>query len=179
MWHGIVGGFFSIVTFKHYVDTLGNPPVWAKFIVLHNTAPPTLKMRPKGFSHQNMIDLQSYYRDTKGWSAGPHLFIDDNGIWVFTPLKLTGVHSPSWNGQSWGVEMLGDYDTDIFTSGRGAKVRDNAVAAIAILDKWANLDSSTLRRHGEDPNTTHTNCPGHNVSKPDMIARIHSYKASL
>ena len=55
------------------------------------------------------------------------LFVDDKQIWVFTPLNLSGVHSPSWNKIAMGVEMLGDYSKEKFDSGRGLKVQQNAV----------------------------------------------------
>jgi hypothetical protein len=45
------------------------------------------------------------------WSAGPHLFIADHLIWVFTALGTRGVHSPSWNA-IWWVELVGDYSTE-------------------------------------------------------------------
>jgi rhodanese-related sulfurtransferase len=84
---------------------------------------------------------------------------------------VSGVHSPSWNSIALGVEMLGDYDKDAFDSGRGAKVRDNAVAAMATLSAVLGLDPNTMRLHREDPATTHA-CPGKNVKKLDVIQRV-------
>jgi hypothetical protein len=74
---------------------------------------------------------------------------------VFTPLNLSGVHSPSWNKVALGVEMLGDYQTEAFDSGRGRAVHDNAVAAIATLSAVLAIDPETMRLHREDPETTH------------------------
>ena len=45
-----------------------------------------------------MRNLEAYYRDEQDWSAGPHLFVADDLIWVFTPLRTSWVHSPSWDG---------------------------------------------------------------------------------
>ena len=76
-----------------------------------------------------MQNLQHYYRDTQHWSAGPHLFIADDLIWVFTPLDTPGVHSPSWNAISWGVELVGDYTTEELSPG----VQGNATQGLAAL----------------------------------------------
>jgi hypothetical protein len=144
-----------------------------QFCVLHNTSEPTLAQRPAGLTIEHIHNLESFYRDTQHWSAGPHLFVDQNGIWVFTPLTVPGVHSPSWNRCSWGIEMLGEYETEAFDSGPGAQVAHNAVCALATLHAWANLDSHSLRFHKEDVRTTHQSCPGRNVVKADVIQRVH------
>jgi hypothetical protein len=112
-----------------------------------------------------------YYRAEMNWSAGPHLFCDDHQIWVFTPLTTPGVHSPSWNKLAIGVEMLGDYDTDVFTSGRGLSVRQNAQSAIATLCRVFHWPADIIRLHREDPLTTH-HCPGNNVVKADVIQEV-------
>jgi len=104
------------------------------------------------------------------WSAGPHLFVADDLIWVFTPLTTSGVHSPSWNAISWGVEIVGEYEQETFA---GA-IKSNAVDALAILHAALGLDPKTLRFHKEDPLTTHKSCPGRNVVKPDLIAAVES-----
>lgn len=140
-------------------------------MVLHNTASPTLSDRPKGFTRQHITNLETFYRDTKGWNAGPHLFVDDRQIWVFTPLTMSGVHSPSWNKLALGVEMLGDYAAESFSDGRGLSVRKNAVCAISTLCAVLGLNPDTMKLHKEDPITKH-NCPGKNVDKNEFIAEV-------
>ena len=93
-------------------------------------------------------------------------------IWVFTPLTVSGVHSPSWNKIALGFEMLGDYQSEDFTSGRGADVRDNAVAAVATVSAVLGLDPDGMMLHKEDPATTHKTCPGKTVDKADFIKRV-------
>lgn len=171
-WKGIVGKRFSADEFHAYVNGLTWKSWKPGFVVLHNTAAPSLRQRPQGFTDQHIQNLVTYYRDTQKWSAGPHLFVDDNGIWVFTPLTTPGTHAFSWNPHSIGVEMLGDYAKESFTEGRGAKVRHNAVCAIASLCERLNIDSSTLRLHKENPETDH-DCPGKNVVKADFIKSVH------
>jgi hypothetical protein len=171
-WKPIVGLSFQPDEFASYCQSLHWTAWRPSFIVLHNTAVPTLASRPGGLTNQNILDLEIYYRDTMHWSAGPHLFVDDRQIWVFTPLTTPGVHSPSWNHIALGVEMLGDYDGEAFDSGRGLAVQQHAVAALATLSSVLGLDPKTIRLHKEDPETTHTGCPGKHVVKAAVIADV-------
>lgn len=167
-WKGIIGRSFNLEAFDNYLHTL----IWntwrPSFIVLHNTAVPSLTQRPNGFTDEHIKNLERYYRDTQRWKSGPHLFISDLAIHVFTPLTLSGTHSPSWNKMSIGIEMLGDYSKESFTDGRGLQVRNNTIAAIASICAVLGIDPGTLKLHKEDKLTTH-NCPGKNVIKSDLI----------
>lgn len=172
-WKGIINQNFTPESFLEYVRGL----VWdewvPEFITLHHTAEPSLANRPQGFNQRSMLGLQSYYRDEQGWSAGPHLFVDDQpaGIWVFTPLTVQGVHAVSFNRESLGLEMLGNYDLEDFDSGRGALVRNNAVVAIAILSLTLGIDPESMMCHRDDPKTTKS-CPGNNVDKAAFILAV-------
>jgi hypothetical protein len=170
-WKGIVGNSYAPDEFDRYCHELQWTAWRPSFIVLHNTGVPSLGQRPNGFTKQHIKNLEGYYRDTQKWKAGPHLFIDDRQIWVFTPLTVSGTHSPSWNKVALGIEMLGDYDKDAFDTGRGAKVRDNTIAAIATLSAILGLQPTSMRIHREDPLTTHA-CPGKNVRKLEVIQRV-------
>ena len=170
-WKGIVGKAFSPEEFDEYCHHLQWTAWRPSFIVLHNTAIPSLAQRPNGFSPQTIKGLESFYRDTQKWSAGPHLFIDDKKIWVFTPLTVSGVHSPSWNKLALGIEMLGDYSKESFNTARGLKVRKSAIAAMATLCGILGLDPQGIRLHREDPLTTHA-CPGANVRKLEVIQEV-------
>jgi N-acetylmuramoyl-L-alanine amidase-like protein len=163
-WKGIVGQGFDRAGFAAYVSTLTLSTWRPQFVVLHNTAVPTLAQWHSVPGAQRMKNLESFYRDTQHWSAGPHLFVADDLIWAFTPLTTSGVHSPSWNSMSWGVEMVGDYNVEPFE----AAVRGNTLSALATLHALLGLDPQTLRLHKEDPKTTH-DCPGKHVSKTDII----------
>jgi N-acetylmuramoyl-L-alanine amidase CwlA len=173
-WKPIVGLSFDATSFDVYCKSLTWPTWRPNFIVVHNTAVPNLAQRPNGFTRQHIQNLVGYYRDQQKWSAGPHLFVDDKQIWVFTPLTTTGRHSPAWNAISLGVEMLGDYQQDDFDAGRGAAVQRNAVCAVASLCGALGLEpgKTTIRLHKEDPVTTHKTCPGKNVSKDKFIAAV-------
>ncbi len=170
-WKPILGLSFSPENFDAYCHQLQWTSWRPTFVVLHNTANPDLAQRPNGITAQHIQNLVTYYRDQQGWSAGPHLFIDDKQIWVFTPLTMSGVHSPSWNKFSIGVEMLGNYKTEDFKSGRGLNVRKNTIAALATIHAVLGLSPETIRLHKEDTATTH-NCPGKNVVKAEIINEV-------
>lgn len=171
-WKGIVNKAFTPDEFDKYCHGLKWQAWRPSFITLHNTYLPSLAMRPNGFTEQHMRNMETFFRDQQGWSAGPHLFIDDNKIHVFTPLTMSGVHSPSWNKLAIGIEMLGDYEKEPFVTGRGALVRSNTVAAIATLSAVLGIDPSTMKLHKEDPGTSHKTCPGKHVNKALVIASV-------
>jgi len=170
-WKGIVGKNFSPADFVAYCHGLQWNAWRPSFIVLHNTGAPSLAERPDGLTRQHISTLEAFYRDTQKWSAGPHLFVDDRQIWVFTPLTTSGVHSPSWNKIALGIEMLGNFEVEAFDSGRGLAVRQNAIAAIATLSGILGLDPEAMKLHREDPLTTHA-CPGKNVRKLEVIQDV-------
>lgn len=170
-WKGIIGKTFSQKDFDSYCHSIQWTAWRPSFIVLHNTAIPSLAQRPAGLSKKHIEGLEAFFRDQQHWNAGPHLFIDDKQIWVFTPLNVSGTHSPSWNKIALGIEMLGDFEKEAFDSGRGLLVRENTIAAIATLSAILGLDPATMKLHKEDPGTTHA-CPGKNVRKLEMIQAV-------
>lgn len=167
-WKGIVGQSFTPDEFDNYCHTLLWTAWRPSFIVVHNTAVPSLAQRPAGLTKQHILGLEAFYRDQQKWKGGPHLFVDDKQIWVFTPLTVSGTHSPSWNKVALGIEMLGNFETEAFDSGRGLKVRQNTISAIATISAILGLEPTTMKIHREDPLTTHA-CPGKNVRKLELI----------
>src|SRR5436853_2663967 len=136
------------------------------FVVLHNTGAPTLEgwMNTVGGQVQRQKNLENYYKNQQHWSAGPHFFVSRDMILEGTPLNRMGVHSPSWNDESVGIEMAGDYDKEAFD----ISVQANVTYLIAIIHNILKLGDPSkyilgvkgLHFHKEDPNTTHKNCPG-------------------
>lgn len=173
-WKGIVGKGFTAAEFAAYVGGLTWTGWRPSFVVLHNTGSPTFAQWHQVPGEQRMKNLETYYRDTQKWSAGPHLFIADDLIWVFTPLTVAGVHSPSWNRLSWGVELVGDYAHEAMPD----SLRLNALSALAVIHAALGLDPATLRLHREDPLTTHQ-CPGSSVVKGSMIAEVQAALAAM
>ncbi|HEX9107388.1 MAG TPA: N-acetylmuramoyl-L-alanine amidase [Longimicrobiales bacterium] len=171
LWRGIVGEGFTAAQLEGYAAALAFGSWRPRFVVLHNTRLPTLAQWHERPGLEHLRHFERRYRDELGWSAGPHLFVADDLIWVFTPLDLPGVHSPSWNTLAWGVEVVGDYDSEPLS----AAVRANTVAALATLHAAGGLDPASLRLHREDPRTSHTFCPGANLAsqRDDIVAEVH------
>lgn len=123
--------------FTEYVRTYNFGSVPPDFVVLHHTAIPSaswaryssgaiwddgeagmgvLQIQNK---RQRQLDaLRDYYRDRLGWTAGPHLFIDERWIWLFTPMAEIGIHAAQGNSYrdakglhySIGIEVIGYYE---------------------------------------------------------------------
>jgi hypothetical protein len=180
-WKGIVGKSFAPDGFAAYVASL-KFGVWRpKFIVVHNTSAPDTKTwqgwqarKPPITDEKWAQNLVGYYSGM-GWSAGPHLFVTPGGILAFSPLTAPGVHSPSWNSISWGVETVGEFESDPF----GGAIKTNLTAALAILHSAAGLSprpyklgEQGLHFHKEDVRTTHRTCPGRNMVKADLVAGV-------
>jgi len=169
-----VGKRFTPSQFKKYLDDTDlSGSFKPKFVTLHHTASPSLAQRPQGFTEQHLKNLRHYYENQLGWSGAPHLFIDDreDGIIVFQRLDKRGVHAVSFNRNSWGIEMLGYFDVEAFDKGRGAKVRDLTIEAIALMNKKIGASPDSLKFHRDDPYTSKS-CPGRLVLKPDVIERV-------
>lgn len=188
-WRGIVGRSFTPAEFEDYVQSLKFGAWRPRFIVVHNTSAPDTKTwqgwqtrKPPISDEQWARNLEGYYRDEQGWSTGPHLFVTPGGILAFSPLTGPGTHSPSWNSISWGVETVGEFDRDAFTG----PVKDNLISALATLHLAAGLSPAPYERgvrglhfHKEDPKTTHKSCPGRNMVKTDVVARVQARMAKM
>lgn len=168
-----VGKRFDVAGFQAYLEQVKFTTFNPKFVTLHHTGSPSLAQRPQGFSSQHLQNLLHYYQNQLGWSGAPHLFIDDQPqpIIVFQRLDRRGVHAVSFNARSWGIEMLGNYDTEAFNSGRGAVVRDNSMQALAAMCRRLGVAADTIRFHRDDPTTSKT-CPGNHVKKADVVSRV-------
>lgn len=70
-----------------------------------------------------------------------------------------------------GIEMLGDFERESFTEGRGLRVRENTVAALTTICAVLGFDPATTRIHREDPLTTHA-CSGQNVRKLEIVQQV-------
>ncbi|NJO85254.1 MAG: caspase family protein [Blastochloris sp.] len=98
--------------FTEYVRTYNfgsRPPT---FVVIHHTAiPDTRQARAQhatwdsnedGLSEQQiyakrlrqLTGIKSYYQNSLRWDRGPHLFIDERWIWLFTPMYIRASTPP-------------------------------------------------------------------------------------
>jgi hypothetical protein len=166
-----VGNVFDLPGFRQHLRCVDLS--WARGVCLHHTAIPDLAMRPKGWTVQHMRNLIHYYGTQLGWSAGPHLFTDEDEIFGLSPLSARGVHAVSFNATHIGIEALGNYDTEDPRTGRGKEVWDTTIAATAeifVAAGWEVTDQ-TLRFHRQDPKARKT-CPGRRVDFADVFEAV-------
>ncbi len=161
-----------------------------KFPTLHNTGVPSLAQwmayAPTPQERWG-ANLNRYYQGM-GWHAGPHLVVCPNYVWVLCDLMQPGVSVSCWNSETFGIEMVGNYEVggDDFSVGEGAKVRDNATAVLAALAEkfgWGDLaqiaaGSKGLHFHHDCARDRHA-CPGSKVSKRDILGRIAALRGPL
>lgn len=168
-----VGTVYTPEEFSTFLATLPRPQ-WVRAITLHHTSSPSLAQRPKGLLPQHIRNIRDFYREKK-WSSGPHLFIDDTHrcIMGMTPLDERGTHAVSFNATALGIEVLGDYDSEDPTTGRGLTAWRNAAAATRHLLDWLHLTASKdiILFHRDDPRTTKT-CPGTRVRKEWFLSLL-------
>lgn len=171
----IVGRAFSKELFPRYLAGIRDSSmVWKpKGATVHHTGAPSLAQRPQGIQAQHMHNFRSWYRSL-GWTHGPHLFIDEDEIWVFSPLTARGTHAVSFNYSHFGVEMLGNFDSEDPTTGRGAEVLDLAAFAVTALQRRFSLPPTSVNFHRDDPKTDKT-CPGKKVTKALFAHKLAKY----
>lgn len=166
--------------FRHYVDeaVARRMGAWRpQGVVLHCTYQPSLKTWDEDRSVRGITEAQRIANmvpmwQRRGFKASPHLFIDREEIWTATPLWKRGTHAPSYNATYWGVELVGNY-ADRPGETLPDSLRRNAVHAIACLFAMLGREPTpqTLKWHGEDPRTSHKNCPGHGVGTKERWDR--------
>ncbi len=170
--------FLTPQQFREHVNTL-DFSTWRPIgIVIHNTAEPTLERWHEFTRTHWMNQLETYYKGL-GWAGGPHLFIDDgeDGIGLFNLLNRRGTHSPSFNAQWLGFEHVGDYAKEDDDAGPGLRVKNNGIAAMAIVCAKLGIDPTThIKLHKEDPRTDH-DCPGKDMAedKQKIIQAVIEY----
>ena len=179
MGFGNVGQKWTPASFATYVNSLSITRPW-KGVTIHHTADPSLASRPTGFTVQHIRNIQHFYQYQKspGWSSGPHLFTDENEVFGMCPLNERGIHAVSFNATYLGIEMLGDYDVEDPTTGRGKQVIDTSVAATVTLLRKLGLpaNATTVNFHRDDT-TTRKSCPGRRIQKAWFLGLVQAAMA--
>lgn len=135
--------------------TFGSQP--PSFVVIHHTAvPDTQHARHKhgtwdanegGLSEQQiytkrlrqLTGIKNYYQNQLGWGVGPHLFIDERYIWLFSPMYYQGIHAAAGNGNGRGVYSVGIEVVGNYTSVRWPEPVERLVGfAVAVLKQQLN-----------------------------------------
>lgn len=159
-----------------------------QFVTMHHTGGPSLKTwegygnRPKPITDsQWMTNLAGYYGNEMKWSAGPHFFFTPKNFCILSLPNKRGVHAKAFNAMSWGVECVGNFDSEPFT----AELANRYAEGMACLHLAAGLEPDDykfkvrgLHFHREDPSTSKT-CPGTKVSKELMVRLITQKMAEL
>ena len=80
----LVGQAWDVEAFEGYIADINLS--WADSVTVHHTAAPSLAQRPDGFTLQHMRNIAHYYQTQLGWSAGPHLFTDEDEVYGMSSL---------------------------------------------------------------------------------------------
>lgn len=186
--------FPTAALFMDYLETIKFGAWRPAFVTMHHTGGPNLKTwqgyGPRGITDEQwMKNLASYYGKSKAeggpadgpWRSGPQFFFTPKNFCVLSLPDRKGVHARSFNANSWGVECVGDFDSEPFT----AELAERYGTGLACLHIAAGLspDDFLLKQRGlhfhrDDPLTTKT-CPGKKVSKAYMVNLVSSLMAQM
>jgi hypothetical protein len=174
----IDGRVMSADEFVAYIESLEMPPPLPTRIFLHHTWRPT---RESWRGHDTILGMKAYYerqlwqdlqgRWHEGWTAGPHLFIADDGIWLFSDIRYDGVGVYGHNYRSRHIEMVGNYDEGMPS---GATLL-NTIAALGVLHERLGLDIRQLNFHRDFSTKS---CPGWAVEKDWIIPQVETWIAA-
>jgi len=157
----IVNKKLSLSQFKDYVSKKYFGTLPATKLVIHHTWKPT---KAQWTGQGSVNGLKGYY-ERKGWSAGPHLFIADDGIWLFTDMKKDGIHAGAGNHRSVGIEVVGNYDNKKWTG----KTYDNTIGAIKALMKRLKIKENNVKFHRDYSSKS---CPGWSITKDWLFKQL-------
>jgi len=171
--------------FKDYVNGKNFGSITPNKIVLHHTWRPTVET----WAGERTIDGLKRYYEGLGWSAGPHIFVAEDGIWLFTDMSQVGIHAGNGNATwvqngvekqgfyytnatlksySIGVEVVGDYDEKVWEN----ETRLNALACLSCLQKRLNIPNPEIHFHRE---YSPKSCPGNAITREWLENQLAAY----
>lgn len=169
----INGKCLTLSDFRQYCKTYDFGKIKPDSLVVHHTWSPK-KNEWKG--EKSIMGLKNYYEGKK-WNAGPHLFVAEDGIWLFTEMKDIGIHASSLNsyrdklgrlkGYSIGIEVVGDYDLERWTG----ETLKNTMGVIKILMGVLNIPTEKVYFHRDVPEAKKS-CPGYAITKDWLFAEL-------
>lgn len=154
----IDGRYLSVDEFREYVKTIDLSGM--QRVCIHHTAAPDVATWDKygGWDYWKN-SLQSFY-ESKGWTKGPHLFVDQNGVGLFYDLTKDGraVGGGSLEVGTRHIEIVGNFMKSLPDDDR---LDIAAQVAATILDS-AGLEVSddTLTYHQKLVQNATYECPG-------------------
>lgn len=161
----IINRRLDLHEFRDYVATydFGTQP--ANKLVIHHTWRPT----KEGWGGAHSIEGLKRYYEGKGWPAGPHLFVAEDGIWLFSAMRQDGIHASELNHRSIGLEVVGDYDKEKWTG----KTKENSLGVIKILIAQLGLDKNQIHFHRDiSPKT----CPGSAITREWLFGELDDFR---
>jgi len=156
-------------------------------IVLHHTWKPTIQ----AWNGEETIQSLKKHYESRGWSAGPHIFIADDGIWLFTDMKEVGIHAglgnATWKkegklyggykcergklqGYSIGVEVVGNYDEKVWEG----ETLKNALFCISELQKKLGISIRNIMFHQD---YSQKSCPGNAITREWFKKKLAAFKS--
>lgn len=151
----------SLNDFRYYIKEYDFGALPADKLVIHHTYRPE---KSTWAGERSMGGLKTYY-EGKGWTAGPHLFIAEDGIWLFSPMNRDGIHAGSLNKQSIGIEVVGDYSNEVWSG----NTKSNTLGAIKALMEKLELKNTDIFFHRDSSPKT---CPGAAINKEWLFAEL-------
>lgn len=167
----IIGKGLTLDEFRRYVKGYDFGKLKPSGLVLHHTWKPT---KGEWRGDVSIEGLRRYYED-KGWTAGPHLFISEDKVWLFTPMNKVGIHAGTGNATysmgflksyTIGIEVVGDYDTEKWSGG----TKTNALGAIKMLMTQLAIPTENVTFHRDW--TNQKTCPGSAITKEWLFAEL-------
>lgn len=183
-----IGKGLTLPQFRQYVASYHFGSVPPDYVVLHHTAVPSASwarypsgavwdageagMDEQQIYHKRLNQLNSlmrYYRDSKGWSAGPHLFVDERYIWLFTPMYDVGIHAAQGNSYrdsghklhySIGIEVVGYYEKVVWPTPVAANVAVAVATLARQLRTFGYIDKPWAGGISSHRNYNKPSCPG-------------------
>lgn len=147
--------------FKAYISSFNFAPLNPTKIVLHHTWRPT---KDQWQGQKSINGIKSFY-EGKGWSNGPHLFIAEDGIWLFTPMNKQGIHAGIGNTKSIGIEIVGDYDNEVWTG----KTKENVLGVVKSLMDKLKITPENIMFHRDYSSKS---CPGKAITKEWVLSQL-------
>ncbi|MCA1381309.1 N-acetylmuramoyl-L-alanine amidase [Bradyrhizobium sp. BRP23] len=182
--------------FLDYLDTIQFKAWTPRFVTMHHTGGPSLATWRSYGNRKVPITDEKWMRNLAGWygtpessggpkdgpwSAGPHFFFTPANFCVLSLPEKRGVHAVSFNALSWGVECVGDFDSEAFTPDLANRYAEGLAClhvALGISPDPFVINVRGLHFHRDDPKTTKT-CPGRKVDKVAMVSLIKAHMARL
>lgn len=142
-----VGRALTREEFALYVKDYAFGPIPPAYVVFHHTAIPSTRDAPwpadtaqwdaheqglgaaqiKAKRLAQLAKIRDYYAKEKGWNRGPHAFIDDLYIYLFTPMASIGIHAAEGNSTRVGGKLK--YGIGLEVLGYHEKVQWSAAVA--------------------------------------------------